>query len=1039
MAERIRTHDWERTALGSLNGWSERLKLAVETVLDSPAVATLVCGPERILVYNDAAAHLYGARHPAALGRSLPTTFPEGWRTVAPFYDRAFAGETVRVIEQPLDTRGDSAAANDVFDAWLTPVRDSDGNIAAVHMIGIEVSARLDAQSAIRDDEARLRALVVSGAATIYRMSPDWSLMYQLDSRSFLASTTEPIEDWPDKYILPEDRPAVFAAIRQAIDSRSTFALEHRVAQADGSVGWVSSRAVPMLGRDGEIVEWFGTGTDITDRRRAEAALQASEERQGFLLSLSDELRPIEDPTLVQAKACELLAERLGVDRAYFVEINELAGVATVERDYVRGGAPSLAGRHPISSFAWAVAILRRGECHVISDTRTSPLVPEEDRAASLALQIGGNMGAPLIKGGRLVGALCVTTITERSWTDEEVSLLRDVAERIWAAIERARAEAGLRASEARLAAAFDSVPVGVAVIDASGATVTANAEYRRFLPTGLIPSRDAARVARWRAWDEDGRSVDPANFPGARALRGESTIPGQELLYTDDGGREIWTSVATAPIRDEQGRVTGVVTTIADIDDAKRGGDALRESEERLRQFGEASQDVLWIRDAEMLQWQYLTPAFEAIYGLSRDEALHGNNFRTWLDLIVPEDRETAVEAIRRVRQGEWVTFDYRVRRPVDGTIRWLRNTDFPIVDAAGEVTLIGGVGHDLTELREAELRLQTLMSGIPQLVWRAIDGGRWTWASPQWTEFTGQAESASHDYGWLATLHPDDRNAACKAWDGAIERGGIEIEYRLCSHETHAYRWFQTRATAVRDQSGGIVEWLGTSTDIQELRALQGRQQVMVQELQHRTRNLITVVGALSTQTMKNAASLGDFDQRFGQRLAALSRVQGLLSHLSAGKRISFDELLRSELSGLGAPDDRVTLDGPAGVPLRSGTVQTFSLALHELATNALKYGALAGSGGHLTVRWSVSDGDEGWPRLQVDWRESGVALTHVEDGPRRGGYGRQLIERALPYQLDADTTYEITADGVHCTIDVPISTVQTEANDQLGHDAA
>ena len=241
------------------------------------------------------------------------------------------------------------------------------------------------------------------------------------------------------------------------------------------------------------------------------------------------------------------------------------------------------------------------------------------------------------------------------------------------------------------------------------------------------------------------------------------------------------------------------------------------------------------------------------------------------------------------------------------------------------------------------------------------------------------------------------------------------------------------------MRDEAGAVVEWLGTSTDIQELRALQGRQQVMVRELQHRTRNLITVVGALSGQTMKNATSLGDFDQRFGLRLEALSRVQGLLSHLSAGKRIAFDELLRSELSGLGALDDRVTLNGPAGVPLRSGTVQTFSLALHELATNALKYGALGGSGGHLAVRWSVGDGDEGQPRLLVDWRESGVVLTQVGDRPSGSGYGRELIERALPYQLDADTTYEMTADGVHCTIDVPISTAQAGTGRHLEDSAA
>ena len=198
-----------------------------------------------------------------------------------------------------------------------------------------------------------------------------------------------------------------------------------------------------------------------------------------------------------------------------------------------------------------------------------------------------------------------------------------------------------------------------------------------------------------------------------------------------------------------------------------------------------------------------------------------------------------------------------------------------------------------------------------------------------------------------------------------------------------------------------------------------------MLVAELQHRTRNLITVVRAVSQQTLRESASLDEFRNRFGDRLSALSRVQGLLSHLSAGQRVTFDDLLKSELAALGAPDDKVTLDGPDNVALRSATVQTFSLALHELATNALKYGALASAGGHLTVRWTLISGGDGAPRLRGDGRERGVAMTHVEDRPRGGGYGRELIEQALPYQLDARTTYEMTSEGVHCVIDVPIST--------------
>src|SRR3712207_1673225 len=142
MAHRIRAHDWTATALGPIETWPQSLRSAVEMVLASPLVSGLVCGPDRLLIYNDAAARLYGSRHPAALGRPLPETFPEGWPTVAPFYERVFAGESVQITAQPLDTRGEGEAASDVFDAVLIPLRDEQGRITYAQMTGFEVGGR---------------------------------------------------------------------------------------------------------------------------------------------------------------------------------------------------------------------------------------------------------------------------------------------------------------------------------------------------------------------------------------------------------------------------------------------------------------------------------------------------------------------------------------------------------------------------------------------------------------------------------------------------------------------------------------------------------------------------------------------------------------------------------------------------------------------------------------------------------------------------------------------------------------------------------
>ena len=211
--------------------------------------------------------------------------------------------------------------------------------------------------------------------------------------------------------------------------------------------------------------------------------------------------------------------------------------------------------------------------------------------------------------------------------------------------------------------------------------------------------------------------------------------------------------------------------------------------------------------------------------------------------------------------------------------------------------------------------------------------------------------------------------------------------------------------------------------------LRDSQARLQVVVAELQHRARNLIAVVHALADFTLRSSKTLEEFRGAFTHRLTALARTQVLLSRLSDGERVAFDELIRTELTALGAPEDgvRVTLAGPSGVQLRTTTVQTLALAIHELATNAMKYGALGQPGARLAVQWRV-DRSEEEPWLHVEWQESGVAMPAPSSRPAKGGNGQILIERMLPYQLGARTSLTFGPDGVRCLFSMPISRFTT-----------
>ncbi|MEX1827236.1 CheR family methyltransferase [Luteibacter sp. CQ10] len=370
-------------------------------------------------------------------------------------------------------------------------------------------------------------------------------------------------------------------------------------------------------------------------------------------------------------------------------------------------------------------------------------------------------------------------------------------------------------------------------------------------------------------------------------------------------------------------------------------------------------------------------------------------------------------------------VTVDREVENPETQARYIVRVLPYRSVD-----NYIGGAVvtfHDVTPLsraeralRESEQRLRTLMEGIPQLVWRAVDGGQWTWSSPQWSAFTGQTAGESVGMGWLDAIHPDDREDTARAWRDTADAGFINIEHRIRAKDG-AYRWFHTRSRPVHDERHRIVEWLGTSTDVDDLRTLQEEQRVMVSELQHRTRNLISVVQSIALQTTREAESVDLFRTLFDDRLGALSRVQGVLSQSEADP-ITVGDLILLELDALasGGGRERIRLEGP-DVRLRKSAVQTLSLALHELATNARKYGALAAEDGQISVTWRKTT-EDGEQRLVLEWLERGVS-PDAWSGNLGTGYGRTLIEHALPYTLGARTEFHLDADGLRCVVDLPL----------------
>lgn len=439
---------------------------------------------------------------------------------------------------------------------------------------------RARAEAELRESEEERRALIAEmnegfcilevildefGNGVDYRFletNPAFVRQGGFDPAGRLMSEIAPIEPiWPAAY----GRVAVTGVPERIIDTAAAFGRVYDVYAF--RIGAAADRRIAVF------------FSDISARKIAETELRESEERQTFLLNLSDSLRSEQSVEAVGNRAVAMISERLCVDRVYLVTLSPDDDTVVVTHEKRHGDLPALKGSYRSSDFPNAIRELFERTI-VYEDVRSDQRLTDQDRESFEALNAVGFMAASIRRGrGEIIWAAGAVSTKARKWTQAEVALFENAIERTWAAVERAKTEDELRRSERLRTAMLEVLPRGLALVDRDGKTVLANAQWDRFAPSGRIPSRDHDRGLRWRSWVKDGALTERNDYPGARALRGERVDP-MDFLYTGDDGTEFWTSVAAVPLRAADDQVAGAVCFIQDIDDAKRATEALQDSE---------------------------------------------------------------------------------------------------------------------------------------------------------------------------------------------------------------------------------------------------------------------------------------------------------------------------------------------------------------------------------------------------------------------------------------------------------------------------
>lgn len=258
-------------------------------------------------------------------------------------------------------------------------------------------------------------------------------------------------------YLHPEDREALTARLGRVEDAVPTENLAIRCRCADGAWHWLSWSVRP----DQHARVIYAVGRDVTDRRQLEEKRRESEERQAFLLDLSDQLRDLKTGEEIGVVCTRLLAGQMALDRAYIVRFDAEQQEALVGPEYHAPGLAPVSGLYPYSSFPYAIRQIET-EMPVYEDVANDERLPEAERQALLALAYGAWVGSPIRTRDKKVNwALYVVTTTPRKWTENDISLVTEAADRAWGAIERARAAQALRESQERLQLALNTAAMG--------------------------------------------------------------------------------------------------------------------------------------------------------------------------------------------------------------------------------------------------------------------------------------------------------------------------------------------------------------------------------------------------------------------------------------------------------------------------------------------------------------------------------------------------------------------------------------------------
>lgn len=615
-----------------------------------------------------------------------------------------------------------------------------------------------------------------------------------------------------------------------------------------------------------------------------------------------------------------------------------------------------------------------------------------------------------------------------------------------------------------------------IAALDGDFRLLYANAayllEYRELWGHDLQEGENLlAPMARWPEEQRKAREV------WSRALSGEAFTA--RIPFGPPGGDQRLYDLRFNPVLDEAGEQIGAAHIFRDITEQTRAETSLRESEERqaflltltdaLRPLGDP---IAELEEAMTLMIRHFGLVRAAFYEVEADEdgvkrlVGVGTDTYEWPDRLKMSDFAPDIAEVYRLRKSyviEDAQTDPRLSENGRETIMRMGVRSLvavPVVKEGRLMTVLTVQARAKRTWRRTELQL---LEEVAERIWSttervradaalkdtterlrdarqrqdlAVDAaglGVWEWKAAEdqciWEDgrtheiFGLPPRSAPINYDTLVSdfLHPDDRKPLEDALEEGWRKGHYRVECRITRASDGELRWVEFSGRCETDCEGRPARVVGVVADITARKQAEERQDMLMAELDHRVKNILAVVQSMIRQSLGRGKAVGpEATDLLVGRLNALAQSHALLAE-GRWEGTCFGDIVEMSVAPYrGEKGARVTVEGP-NLTVTPKAAQTLNLALHELVTNAAKYGALSREGGRVAARWQI-EGEDAERHLVFTWQEDGGPA--IVAAPARKGFGSRLIEQTLSFEIGGEVTLDYARDGLRARFELPLA---------------